>query len=103
MVKLSQTIFQRKINEVYKGIPNVMGTADNVVVCGSTKSEHDKTFCEMLKATRKHNVSQASGKLKFNQTQVDFYGHILTENGIQLANKKNWSYFNLQYEDPIKH
>ena len=87
-VKLSQDIFQRKLDEVYRGIPNVMGIADDIVVCGSTQSEHDQAFCEMLKATRKHNVSLNSEKLQFKQAQVDFYGHVLTENGIQPAIEK---------------
>ena len=87
-VKLSQDIFQRKLDEVYKGIPNVMGIADDIVVCGSTESEHDQAFCKMLKATRKHNVSLNSEKLQFKQTQVDFFGHVLTENGIQPAEEK---------------
>ena len=42
----------------------------------------------MLKATRKHNVSLNSEKLQLKQTQVNFYGHILTENGIQPAKEK---------------
>ena len=65
-----------------------MGIADDIVVCGSTQSEHDQAFCEMLKATRKHNVSLNSEKLQFKQAQVDFYGHVLTENGIQPAIEK---------------
>ena len=87
-VKLSQDIFQRKLDEVYRGIPNVMGIADDIVVCGSTETEHDQAFCKMLKATRKHNVSLNSEKLQFKQTQVNFYGHVLTENGIQPAKEK---------------
>ena len=63
-VKLSQDIFQRKLDEVYKDIPNVMGIADDIVVCGSTESEHDQAFCKMLEATRKHNVSLNSKKLQ---------------------------------------
>ena len=87
-VKLSQDIFQRKLDEVYKDIPNVMGIADDIVVCGSTESEHDQAFYKMLEATRKHNVSLNSDKLQFKQTQVDFFGHVLTENGIQPAREK---------------
>ena len=87
-VKLSQDIFQRKLDAVYRGIPNVMGIADDIVVCGSTQSEHDQAFCEMLQATRKHNVSLNSEKLQFKQAQVDFYGHVLTENVIQPAKEK---------------
>ena len=65
-----------------------MGIADDIVVCGSTEPEHDQAFCKMLEATRKHNVSLNSEKLQFKQTKVDFFGHVLTENGVQPAKEK---------------
>lgn len=34
-----------------------MGIADDIIICGSTEAELNQAFCEMLKATRKHNVS----------------------------------------------
>lgn len=39
-------------------------------------------------STRKHKVSLDSEKLQFKQTQVYFFGHVLTENGIQPAKEK---------------
>ena len=81
-------LFQRKLHEVYKDIPNVMGIADDIKVCGSTEPEHDQAFCKMFEATRKHNVNLNSEKLQFKQTKVDFFGHVLTENGIQPAKEK---------------
>ena len=42
----------------------------------------------MLEATRKHNVSLNSEKLQFKHTKVDFFGHVLTQNGIQPAKEK---------------
>ena len=79
-----------------------MGIADDIVVCGSTESEHDQAFCEMLKATRKHNVSLNSEKLQFKQAQVDFYGHILSENGIQPAREKLETIRNIKTPSNIK-
>ena len=87
-VKLSQEIIQRELHKVYKDIPNVMGIANDILVCGSIKTRHDQAFCEMLKTTHKHKVSLNSEKLQFKQTLVDFFGHILTENGIQPAKEK---------------
>ena len=87
-VILSQDIFQRKLDEVYNGIANVTGIADDIVVCGSTESEHDRAFIEMLEATRRHNVSLNSEKLQFKQSKVSFFGHTLTDKGIQPAEDK---------------
>ena len=35
--------------------PNVMGIADDIVVCGTNASEHDHAFIEMLQATSLSN------------------------------------------------
>ena len=60
-IVLSQDIFQRKLDEIYKNIPNVTGIADDVIVFGifvfgSTGEEHDQAFVNMLEATRANNV-----------------------------------------------
>ena len=60
-------LYHPKLDKVYRGIPNVMGIANNHVVCGSSEQEHNKAFTEMLKATRKCSVSLNSKK---NKTQA---------------------------------
>ena len=87
-IKLSQDIFQSKLDEVYQHISNVMGIADDIVVCGSTESEHNQAFCEMPEATHKHNVSLNSEELQLKQTQIDFFGHLLAESRIQPVKEK---------------
>ena len=101
-VILSQDIFQRKLDEVYRGIPNVMGIADDIVVCGTTESEHDHAFIEMLEATRAHNVSLNSGKLQFKQSKVNFFGHTLTDKGIQPAEDKLEAIRNMKTPSNVK-
>ena len=39
---VSQDIFQRKLDDIYKNIPNVTGIADDIIVFGSTEEEHDQ-------------------------------------------------------------
>ncbi len=101
-VIVSQDIFQRKLDEVYNGIPNVMGIADDILVCGSTEQEHDHAFIEMLKATRAHNVSLNSEKLQFKQSKIDFFGHTLTEKGIQPAKDKLETIRNIKTPSNVK-
>jgi len=91
-----------KCTKGIKGIPNVMEIADNNVVCGSSEQQQDKAFTEMLKATGKHNVSLNSEKLQFKQSQVDFYGQILTEKGIKLAKEKLEAIHNIKAPSNIK-
>ncbi|KAL9977016.1 hypothetical protein ACROYT_G014376 [Oculina patagonica] len=87
-IVVSQDIFQRMLDNIYKNIPNVTGIADNIIVFGSTEEEHDQAFVNMLEATRANNVSLNSDKLQFKQQSVNFFGHTLTADGILPAADK---------------
>ena len=78
-IVVSQDIFQPKLDDIYKNIPNITGVPDDIIVLGSTEEEHDLEFVNMLEATRANNVSLNSTKLQFKQ---DFFGHTLTRDGI---------------------
>ena len=87
-VKIAQDVFQRRLDEIFKDIPNVAGIADDILVCGSSDIEHDLSFINMLEACRLNNVALNSGKLQFKQEKINFYGHTLTEKGLQPAQDK---------------
>ena len=87
-VKIAQDIFQRRLDEILKDIPNVAGIADDILVFGSSDIEHDQAFINMLETCRKNNVGLNSSKLQFKQEKVNFYGHTLTEKGLQPAEDK---------------
>ena len=81
-IVVSQDIFQPKLGDIYKNIPNITGVPNDIIVLGSTEEEHDQEFVNMLEATRANNVSLNSTKLQFKQDSVDFFGHTLTRDGI---------------------
>ena len=87
-VKVSQDIFQHKLDEILRDIPNVAGIADDILVFGSSDIEHDQAFINMLETCRKNNIGLNSEKLQFKQEKINFYGHTLTEKGIQPAEHK---------------
>jgi len=95
-VNVSQDIFQRKLDDVYQGIPNVTGIADDILITGSTPEEHDKAFVDMLEATRNNNIGLNSTKLQFKQSSVNFYGHVITAEGIQPSTTKLEAIKNIQ-------
>ena len=47
-VIVSQDVFQRKLDDVYRNMPNVTVIADDIIVCGSTEEDHDQAFVRML-------------------------------------------------------
>lgn len=87
-IVVPQDIFQRRLDDISRNIPNVTGIADDIIVSGSTQGEHDDAFLNMLTATRANNVSLNSEKLQFKQQSVNVYGHTLTTQGICPAADK---------------
>ena len=55
---------------------------------GADDIEHDQSFINMLETCRRNNVSLNSEKLQFKQEKVSFYGHTLTDQGLQPADDK---------------
>ena len=87
-VKIAQDVFQHRLDEIFKDFPNVAGIADDILVCVSSDIEHDLSFINMLEAGRLNNVALNSGKLQFKQEKINFYGHTVTEKGLQPAEDK---------------
>ena len=88
-IKTAQDIFQYILDEILKDIPNVAGTADDILAFGSTDIEFDQS--SLLKACRLN-----SGKLQFKQEKINFYVHILTEKGSQPSEDKLQTILKLQ-------
>ena len=90
-VKIAQDIFQRRLDEILKDVPNAAGIADDI--------EHDQSFINMLETCRRNNVSLNSEKLQFKQEKVSFYGHTLTDQGLQPADDKLQAIKNMKVPD----
>ena len=85
---VASDVFQRKLDQVYHGLPGVTGIADDMVVYGRDDREHDENFNRFLKATRKNGVVLNKDKLQFKQRSVSFFGHTWSDKGISPDPKK---------------
>ena len=101
-INVSQDAFQRRLDDVYKGIKNVCGIADDIIACGQTPEEHDLAVLQMLEATRKNNISLNSKKLQFKQPTVNFFGIVITDKGIRPQENKLQAIKNLKPPENVK-
>lgn len=85
---MSQDAFQPKLDSCVAGIPNVCGIADDLIVSGSTAEEHDIAMIRLLDACRRNNIGLNSEKLQFKQQHVTFFGHTVTDKGVQPSEDK---------------
>ena len=81
-------IFQKKLDSVYIGLPGVTGIADDMVVYGTTGSEHDRDLIQFFENTRKNGLRLNKAKIQFKKKEVSFFGHSWNTTGISPDPKK---------------
>ena len=52
----AQDIFQKKVDEVFGDLPGVTGIADDIVISGRTRSEHDKNLKAVMERAQETGV-----------------------------------------------
>ena len=58
-------------------------TVDDILVWGSTESEHDKNLLKVLDRIREINLKLKWDKFKFKVSEVGCVGHLLTAEGLK--------------------
>ena len=81
-------IFQSKLDFIFIGMEGVRGIADDMVIAGRDKMEHDRNFLAFMEKCMSNNLTLNLEKIQFKQSQVSFYGHCWSKQGISLDPKK---------------
>ena len=79
---VAQDIFQSKLDSIFIDMKGVTGIADDMVIAGRDKMEHDRNFLAFMEKCMSNNLTLNSEKIQFRQTQVSFYGHCWSKHGI---------------------
>ena len=66
----------------------VIGIADDMIMAGKDKMEHDRNFLAFMEKCMENNLTLNLEKIQFKQTQVSFYGHIWLKHSISPDPKK---------------
>ena len=85
---VAQDIFQSKLDVIFIGMEGVTGIADDMIIAGKDEMEHDRNFLAFMEKCIENNLTLNVEKIQFKQSQVSFYGHIWSENGISPDPKK---------------
>lgn len=79
----AQDEFQRRVDETYEGLEGVACIMDDIVVFGKTKEEHDRNLRAMLSQTRERGLRLNPDKCHICVSEVSYFGHRLTANGLK--------------------
>ena len=90
---LGCNMFQRKINEIFKELPNVFRIADDIQVAGyddddDNDRDHDNTVQWVLIKCRIVNLKINKDKCHFRCSSVPFFGKIISRCGVRPDPRK---------------
>ena len=74
--------FQRLMETVTKGIPNVIVYIDDILVHSDTHEQHRQILKSLFKRLVNHNLKIRLEKCHFGKTEVEYLGFKLTPNGV---------------------
>ena len=72
-LKMSQDVFQTKIDQAFEGCKGVIGIADDIVVLGKTTEEHDCNMHVMLKRCIDTGIKLNPDKCFVKQGKIKFF------------------------------
>ena len=81
-------MFQWKINENFKGLPNVFGQAVDIFIVGydADSRDHDRTLRQVMQICNSENVKLNRNKCHFRCTKIPFLEEVISREVVQA----NW-------------
>ena len=78
-------MFQRKIGEIFKELPNIFGIADYILVEGYNDkgTYHGRSLCRVVQICRKENLRFNKDKYHLRCTSVPIFGKIISGNRVR--------------------
>lgn len=83
----SQT-FQRFADNIFRELPFVFNYIDDVLVASRSEQEHHEHLKQLFQILVNHNLIINTDKSEFFQTKLNFLGHIVTPEGLQVDPEK---------------
>ena len=87
-VASAPAIFQKIMDTILQGLPNVICYIDDILVSGEDEASHFQSLEEVFNRLEKHGIRLKQEKCCFLLPRVEYLGHQISEEGIKpLANK----------------
>ena len=80
--------YQQVIHEVIAGCKGAANMADDIIVYGVDKKEHDENLYAVLERIQKSGLTLNPQKCEFRLRSLTFYGHNLGADGISASEEK---------------
>jgi hypothetical protein len=84
----SSEIWQRAMNSIFGDLEGVECVMDDILVWGRTIEEHEDRLMAVLDRARAENLKLNKAKCKIGLQEVDYIGHIITNEGLKASPTK---------------
>ena len=78
-------MFQKTMDTILQGIPNVICYIDDILVTGPDDDAHLRNLTEVLERLEKHGVRMKRAKCNFMQGSVQYLGHSVDAEGLHTT------------------
>ena len=86
--KMSQDVFQMKMDLIMERCPGVISIHDDIVVYGVSKEDHDANLINLLNVAQIEDLVLNSKKLELKRPRVSFFGAEYSADGMHPCPKK---------------
>ena len=83
-------MFQCKIDRIFKVMPNVFGTADDISIVeyNSDERDHNGTLIQIVQICHQQNLKVNKNKCHFRCPKTPLFGEVTSREGVQPSPKK---------------
>ena len=81
-LKMSQDVFQSKIDQLLEGCNGTTGIADDMVVYGRTEEEHDRNLHGLMQRCAEKGLNLNPEKSRIKESEIKFFGVICSNGGV---------------------
>jgi len=101
-LKVSQDVFQEKMDLILAGCSGTMNIADDILVFGRDVQEHDRNLHNLMRRAQSHGLVLNGDKCVIQTDSVNFFGMIYTTKGLRPDPKKCQEIRNLPSPTDVK-
>jgi len=80
--------FQRRMNEIFSGLPGVLCLIDDVLVFGNSREQHNLHLEAVLRRIQSAGITLNKAKCEFGKDTIQFLGHVINAEGVSADPQK---------------
>lgn len=84
----ASSVFQRHIEQLFQGVPNVVCFQDDILITGRDMEEHMETLKVVLGRLSDAGLTVSKEKCEFFRQEVEYLGHVISKDGLRKSEDK---------------